>query len=197
MTNYYMRHLLLLIAVFLLLDTTQAQNNIFTLDSIINSDCQGNNTGAIYLSDSTPDLVVINEVMYMPLLSNGIDSNTGEWIELLGTPGMDISCYVLTDGDWTITIPTGTEIPADGIFSIGNDIVWGVGTFDLDVEQCACFTEGTGGQSLLILTDDGEHVSLYDASGTFVEGVIYASPSAFNSPGAVSILSELPTVSLT
>jgi len=160
-----------------------------TLDSVVNVACNGDSTGAIFISDSlTPSpcaspTVVINEVMYRPTNQNGQNPNTGEYIELLGPPGLDISCYVLTDGDWTITFPSGSIIPADGIFTIGNDIVHGAGTFDLDAENCGCFTDGGGGSGLLILTDGGEYVALFDDTGAFLEGMVYGTPTVgFNDP---------------
>jgi len=160
-----------------------------SLDSINNAPACINTDGGIYISDSvttaacTSSTVVINEIMYRPNNQNGQNPNTGEYIELLGPAGLDISCYVLTDGDWTITIPSGTTIPSDGLFTIGNDIVYGAGTFDLDAENCGCFTDGTGGGGLLILTDGGEYVSLFDASGAYLEGVIYGTPTVgFNDP---------------
>jgi len=48
--------------------------------------------------------VVINE--YMPWTLNGCGA-TSEFVELLnfGPGPVDISCYILTDGDYSITIP--------------------------------------------------------------------------------------------
>lgn len=165
------------------------------VDSVNMIACNGG-TGAIYTTatgDTTQtgcfsSTVVLNEIMYRPVLQNGQSPNTGEYIELLGPPGADISCYVLTDGDWTLTIPQGTTIPSDGIFTIGNDVVWGAGTFDLDAENCNCFTDGNGGFGLLILTDGGEYVALFDDLGTFLQGVIYGNPSAANTPSGNTIV---------
>ena len=126
--------------------------------------------------------VQLNEIMYRPSLNNGIDPNTGEYIELRGTPGTNIGCYVLTDGDWTITIPQGTTLPADGIYSIGNDVVYGPGTLDLDAENCGCFTEGTGANALLGLTDGGEYVAFFDDMGTYIDGLMYGVPTSGNTP---------------
>lgn len=149
----------------------------------------------------TPDVcssptLVINEFIYRPAFNNGVDPNTGEVIELLGPPGMNIGCFVITDGDWTVTIPPGTVIPPDGIFTLGNNAVYGAGTFDLDVEACGCYTE-VGGQ-LLILTDGGEYFGVYDAAGTFVQGVIYGAPTAGNLPpnGTGSVGGIINTVGL-
>ncbi|WP_264790129.1 T9SS type B sorting domain-containing protein [Aureispira anguillae] len=172
------------------------------VDSAINIACHGDSTGAIYttatgdtsFSGCTSSVVALNEIMYRPVNNNGVNPNTGEYIELIGPAGTDISCYVLTDGDWTITIPPGTSIPADGFFTIGNDVVWGGGTFDLDAENCNCFTDGSGGSGLLILTDGGEYVALYDGAGTFLQGVIYGSPSAGNTPSG-TVISTIGTAS--
>ncbi len=158
------------------------------LDSIDNILCAGDATGAIYISDSSSNAmncfsntVVINEFFVNPSDANdGQDPNASEFVELLGPPGTDISCYVLTDGDWTITLPAGSVIPADGIFSIGNDNVYGAGTFDLDAENCNCFTDNTAG-GLLVFSNGGEHLSIFDATGTFIQGVMYGNPTNNNS----------------
>ncbi|MBL7888450.1 MAG: T9SS type A sorting domain-containing protein [Bacteroidia bacterium] len=142
--------------------------------------------------------VAINELMYRPALSNGVDPNSGEMIELIGPAGTDISYMVLTDGDWTITIPGGTTIPSDGIYTIGNDIVYGTGTFDLNAESCSCFTEGAGGNALLLFTDGGEYLALFSSSGAFIQGLIYGVPSAGNTPpnGANAIAGVINTAGL-
>ncbi len=134
--------------------------------------------------------LVINEFVYRPSAGNGANPNAGEFIELLGPPGMDLSCYVLTDGDWVITFPSGSIIPADGLFTIGNDNVYGAGFFDLDAENCGCFIDGSGaGNGLLILTDGGEYIALFDNAATFIDGVVYGNPSAGNLPPNGSISS--------
>lgn len=156
-----------------------------TIDSVVHVSCNGDSTGAIYTTTTVDtscisSVVVLNEILYNPLVRDGRNPYTGEYIELIGPAGADISCYVLTDGDWTITIPPGTVIPSDGFFTIGNDSIWGTGTLDLDAENCNCFTDGGGGGGLLILTTGGEYVALYDGAGTFVQGVIYGTPSTTN-----------------
>jgi len=156
--------------------------------SVSNIACFGDNNGIINMSiqvDSqvcSSPAVALNEIMYRPSLSNGVDPNTGEYIELIAPPGTNIGCYVLTDGDWVIVIPPNTFVPADGIFTIGNNIVYGANTFDLDAENCNCFSEGTGGAALLILTDGGEYVALFNGSGTFVQGLIFGNPTGGNFP---------------
>ncbi len=159
-------------------------------DSVVNLSCNGDSSGAVYIATigdssslgcSSP-VIALNEILYRPIVRNGQDPFTGEYIELIGPPGANIGCYVLSDGDWTITIPPGTTIPTDGFYTIGNDSIWGQGTMDLDAENCACFTDGNSGQGLLILTDGGEYVALFDASGTFLEGLVYGTPSTFNIP---------------
>ncbi|MCP4442458.1 MAG: T9SS type B sorting domain-containing protein [Aureispira sp.] len=156
-----------------------------TVDSTHDVGCAGND-GAIFITATDTNtcrsnIVTINEIFVNPTHPNdGSDPNTAEFIELLGPPGADISCYVFTDGDWTLTIPAGTTIPSDGIFTIGNDAVWGAGTFDLDAENCGCFTDGIMGDGLLIMGNNGEYLAMFDGAGSFLQGVQYDTPSAGN-----------------
>lgn len=50
---------------------------------------------------ATQGSVRINEFQPWPLIGDNDSSGqgTGEWIELIGPPGTDIGCYVLTDAD--------------------------------------------------------------------------------------------------
>ena len=65
------------------------------------------NSQPLTLHAQTTGRVVINE--YLPWSGNGCGT-TAEFIELLNLgPGIvDLSCYVVTDGDYSITIPSGT-----------------------------------------------------------------------------------------
>jgi hypothetical protein len=144
-----------------------------TLDSIINPICNGLNTGSIFISANSQPIpcssasVVINEVMVRPDTTDGNSTNplqTGEYIELIGPPGTNIGCFVLTDGDWSVTIPPGTVIPPDGIFTLGHNaspyaVRYGI-TYDLDVANCACFVAATAGSGILIFTNGGEYLAL-------------------------------------
>ncbi|MCH2043147.1 MAG: gliding motility-associated C-terminal domain-containing protein [Saprospiraceae bacterium] len=180
------KYLSLLITTFSIL-SAQGQNPGVTLDSIIGVTCGVSTTSGVYISTNNSGCssasVVINEIYVNPSGSNdGANPNAEEFIELLAPAGTDISCYVLTDGDWTLTFPSGTVIPADGFFTIGNDAVWGAGTFDLDAENCNCFTDGVTGSGLLIMTNGGEYLSLYDDFGNLIDGIIYGNPSTANTP---------------
>ncbi|MFM7672204.1 MAG: lamin tail domain-containing protein [Bacteroidota bacterium] len=62
--------------------------------------------------------VVINEYMPWPGSSCG---TTAEFVELLnfGPGPVDIGCYILTDGDYSITIPEGTVLQPGQFYVIG------------------------------------------------------------------------------
>jgi Secretion system C-terminal sorting domain len=148
----------------------------------------------------------LNEIMPDPSGADG-GATPGEWIELFGIAGTDIGCYVVTDGDWAITIPTGTTIPASGYYVIGRTAAASPSTansansgnpavlvtVDLNLVSCAC-TQNINGSTEVApgLTNGGEYVGLFDATGSFVEGTIYNTPSAGNQPtgaGAAESLS--------
>jgi Lamin Tail Domain/Secretion system C-terminal sorting domain len=141
-------------------------------------------------TNTTP---VVSEVMYRPATGDGTNP-TGEWIELAAAPGTSIGCMIVTDGDFAITIPSGTVMPASGFYTIGNG---GNGTTNgtnqgspsaffapnLNTATCGCSSAAT---VALILTNAGEFVGLYNNTGTFVDGVIFGTPSAANTPGGTA-----------
>jgi hypothetical protein len=67
--------------------------------------------------------VVINE--YMPWTSNGCGA-TAEFVELLnfGPGPVNIGCYILTDGDYSVTIPANTILQPGQFYVIaGQDVI--------------------------------------------------------------------------
>ncbi len=92
-----------------------------------------------------PGKVVINEYMPWPSSTCG---TTGEFIELLnfGPGTVNIGCYILTDGDFSITIPANT-ILAPGeyyVLAAQNTLAQPCGNFDsavtvdLNWNTCGC-----------------------------------------------------------
>lgn len=96
-------------------------------EEVGSSDVSGTGAGG----SETPDVVrnrpaslVINELLYDAV---GSDTDGNEFVELIGTPGGDITGYQIVfingaDGKATdtITFAVGTIIPADGIFLIAD-----------------------------------------------------------------------------
>ena len=96
----------------------------------------------------------------------GCNPNTEEWVELYNNCNnpVDISCWVMADGDFTVTIPSGTILSPGGYYLIGsnNSSV----TPDLNIASCNC-TSGTpsvigtftNGNEQLLLTDDAGNIA--------------------------------------
>jgi gliding motility-associated-like protein len=117
--------------------------------------------------------VVINEILANA--AGACDGNctpsTGEWFELYNTctSDVDISCYVITDGDFAVTFPVGTFIEANGFLVIGS-INSGV-AIDIDLGSCGC-TSG-GSNQIGIFTNSNEQLALVNATGEFQDGVYW------------------------
>jgi Lamin Tail Domain len=116
--------------------------------------------------------VVINE--YMPWAQSGCSLAT-EFVELynFGPGPVNIGCYILTDGDYSITIPPNTILKAGQYYLLsGEDILpLGCGNLDSAVHSnlnwytCNCtsgaiptrndgfFTDGGGGKEQVVLLD--------------------------------------------
>ncbi|MDX2048540.1 MAG: lamin tail domain-containing protein [Chitinophagaceae bacterium] len=135
--------------------------------------------------------VILNE--FLPWPGNACGT-TAEFVEILNMgPGpMNIGCYILTDGDFSITIPAGTILQPGQFYVIsGQDFlpmpcgnINANVTVDLNWTTCGC-TSGvipTTGDGLF--TDGGsanEQVVLLNPSGAIVDAVIRDFPAEASS----------------
>lgn len=130
---------------------------------------------ALILSATTHfgQCVVINEVMVNSAspCDGGCTPNTGEWIELYNNCPFpwNIECYILSDGDFSITMPAGTTIPGNGFLVIGSSNS-GVAV-NVNIGTCGC-TSGPTSQ-VGILTNTAEQLILYDNLGTIIDGIVW------------------------
>lgn len=117
--------------------------------------------------------VIINEVMINPTgaCDGSCNPNTSEWIELYNTCNtpIDLSCYVLTDGDYTVTFPTGTNIAAYGYLVIGSPASGG--PVDIDIASCGC----TAGTNIGTLTNPNEQLILLNSTGVQQDAIYWGS----------------------
>lgn len=126
--------------------------------------------------------VVINEVMINP--SGAFDGsgmpNTSEWVELYNTCNtpVDLSCYVMTDGDWSVTFPAGSIIPANGYFTLGSNNAGF--TPNLNWATCGC-TSGATAQ-VGIFTNSAEQILLVNSTGISVDGVYWGAGQFAQTP---------------
>jgi gliding motility-associated-like protein len=130
---------------------------------------------ALLLSSATSfgQCVVINEVMVNAAgaCDGSCTPNTGEWIEVYNTCPFpwNIECYILSDGDFSITLPAGTTIPGNGYLVIGSSNS-GV-PVDVNLGTCGC-TTGPNAQ-VGILTNSAEQLLLFDNVGTIIDGIVW------------------------
>jgi PKD repeat protein len=117
--------------------------------------------------------VVINEVMVNAAgaCDGSCTPNTGEWIELYNNCPFDwnIECYILSDGDFSITMPAGTVVPGNGYLVVGSTNS-GI-PVDVNIGTCGC-TTGPNSQ-VGILTNSAEQLILYDNLGTIIDGIVW------------------------
>lgn len=139
--------------------------------------------GATPPTQTATSKVFINEIAPRPQQGtcagspNGQNPNSGEWIELYnpGPNNVDIGGWIVSDGDWTATIPAGIKILANNYYLIG-----GGGTFcssgqlpDLNIETCNCATVSPSTQDIMNLTDGSEQVVLFDCTGAVIDAVLW------------------------
>ena len=131
--------------------------------------------------------VLLNE--YLPWPNNECGA-TAEFVELynMGPGPVDIGCYVLTDGDFSVTIPEGT-IMEPGTFyvisgqwfipapcaNIGRNIV-----ADLNWNDCGCSSDVIPASAPGFFTDGGfasEQIALLDPAGKVVDAIVRTFPT--------------------
>jgi hypothetical protein len=126
--------------------------------------------------------LVINEFMAWPGESCPV---TAEFIELknMGPGPMNIGCYVITDGDFAITIPANTILGPGEFYVLGGQDVINAPcanltrnvTVNLNWSTCGCTNAPipTTGQGLL--TDGGaagEQLVLFNPTGSIIDAVV-------------------------
>lgn len=126
--------------------------------------------------------VYINEIMVNPAGSNDGSNmpNTSEWIEFYNgsTSAVSIGCWYFTDGDFSVTFPSGAIIPAGGYYTVASASGSGL-TPNLDWATCGCTTNNPGNNSSLsgnqvgIFTNGNEQVVLYNNLGAMQDAVIW------------------------
>lgn len=142
--------------------------------------------------------LVINEVLINATTANNDGNNspnTGEWTELLNnsTSPLDISCYVMTDGDWSVTFPPGTLLPPFGIITIGS-IFSQIPSLDINLASCNC-TSGSSGD-IGVFTNGNEQLVLANNSGQIIDGIYWGS-GQFGQTFTTDNLFGCPPVSIT
>lgn len=117
--------------------------------------------------------IVINEVMVNAAgaCDGSCTPNTAEWIELYNNCPFpwNIECYILSDGDFAVTMPAGTTIPANGFLVVGSSNS-GI-PVDVNIGTCGC-TTGPNSQ-VGILTNSAEQLLLFDNLGTIIDGIVW------------------------
>jgi gliding motility-associated-like protein len=126
----------------------------------------------LYSTISTAQCVIINEVMIRPNdpCDGNCAPNAAEWIELYNSCSnpVDVSCFVLTDGDFTVTFPSGTIIPANGYYVLGS-VNSGI-PVDLNMATCGCAAPAlqTG-----ILTNPNEQIIIVNDLGVQQDAIYW------------------------
>jgi hypothetical protein len=131
--------------------------------------------------------VVINE--FMPWTSNTCGGPTAEFVELLnfGPGPVNIGCYILTDGDFSVTIPANTILQPGEFFVIsGQNVIAGpcanidsTITVDLNWNTCNCTSGVIPGTGDGWFTDGGsanEQVVLLSPTLSIVDAVVRSLP---------------------
>ena len=97
--------------------------------------------------------------------------NTEEWTELYNSCSspINIGCYILTDGDFEVTIPPGTILAPYDYYVIGSNNSGG--TVDLNLASCNC----TSGSLVGTFSNANEQAVLLNSSGIIQDAVYWGS----------------------
>jgi hypothetical protein len=135
--------------------------------------------------------VVINEVMINAGNCDGsCVPNTGEWTELYNhSPNpIDLSCYVLTDGDWAATIPQGTILGPYEFYVIGSNN--SAAAVDLNIGNCNCTSIGNNGDGNIgVFTNGDEQLVLASSTGNITDGVYWGAGQFSQTPSIITTAS--------
>lgn len=144
--------------------------------------------------------VVINE--YLPWPSSPGCGVTSEFVELLnfGPGAINIGCYILTDGDYSVTIPPNTILQAGEFYVIAGQNIIGINCanidsairVDLNWNTCGCSSGAIPTTGDGWFTDGGtasEQVVLLDPNKNVVDAVIRSLPAETSSPITTSSVS--------
>jgi gliding motility-associated-like protein len=116
--------------------------------------------------------LMFNEILINPSGSNDGSNapNTSEWVELYNIcdDPIDVSCFAITDGDFALTFPQGTIIPANSYYVIGSSNS-GI-PVDLNWATCNCTTNPN---EVGIFTNGSEQLILVDENGGLLNGIYW------------------------
>lgn len=122
---------------------------------------------------SSAQCIIINEVLINAAgaCDGSCVPNTAEWIELYNTCGnaVNIGCFVLTDGDFSVTLPANTTLAPGDYLVIGSNNS-GV-NMDVNLSSCNCITGAAG--EIGIFTNGSEQIALANASGQIIDGIFW------------------------
>lgn len=132
-------------------------------------------TVLLFIYKDLKSQIYINEIMVNPSgVNDGANMpNTAEWIELYNSSAsaINIGCWFFTDGDFAVTFPAGTTIPAGGYYTIASASGSGLSP-NLNWATCGCTSGPTS--EVGIFTNSAEQVILYNSSGVIVDAIIWS-----------------------
>lgn len=162
-------------------------------------------TGRVYISEYAADVYgngfTNDGIQDMPSTcglpagadADGSSPNSGEYLELYnaGPGNVDLSGWMVTDGDWTARIPAGTILAANSWYLIGGggtECITGVKP-DLNVETCNCTSgpnNGGTGTDFMNLTNSAEYLMLLDCGSNMIDQVRWNSPTDATQPNGLA-----------